>query len=90
MNKEEVNQKLYDHIHRFFKGHKITRTTWNKGPILKAFPDFCVYKIAPVLWLLPITQEERDFQIENGLDALEEQFEEKGLEYWNPARASVI
>jgi hypothetical protein len=47
MNREAVNQKLYDHIHQFFKGHKITRTTWNKGPISKALPDFCVFKITP-------------------------------------------
>jgi Suppressor of fused protein (SUFU) len=41
-------------------------------------------------WLLPITKDEKDFKTENGLDALEAKFEEKGLPYWRPERPSVI
>jgi hypothetical protein len=40
------------------------------------------------LWLLPITESERDYKMENGWDALEQQFEECGLDYLNPLRPS--
>ena len=42
------------------------------------------------LWLLPITQAEREFKAANGLDALEERFEQSGIEYWNPLRTSLV
>jgi hypothetical protein len=38
------------------------------------------------LWLIPITESERDYTIEHGWEKLEELFEEKGLDYLNPAR----
>jgi Suppressor of fused protein (SUFU) len=41
------------------------------------------------LWLLPITKEERDFKVVNGLEALESLFEERELECWDPHRSSV-
>lgn len=41
-------------------------------------------------WLLPITRSERDFKAQNGLEALEELFEERGLEYWRVDRESVV
>ena len=41
-------------------------------------------------WVIPITAEERAYAAERGLDALEQRFEEAGLEYWDPHRASVI
>jgi hypothetical protein len=37
----------------------------------------------------PITRQERDFKREHGPEALEERFEAAGLDYSNPARASV-
>lgn len=43
-----------------------------------------------VLWLLPITQREREFQIVHGLEALEQRFESAGLEYWRPDRGSLV
>jgi hypothetical protein len=42
------------------------------------------------LWLPPITSAERAFKVEYGLDALEQRFENCGLEYWNPERDSVV
>lgn len=42
-----------------------------------------------ILWLLPITERERAFKIKHGLEALEQRFENAGLEYWRPDRASV-
>jgi hypothetical protein len=44
---------------------------------------------AQLLWLMPITQTERDFKAEHGLDALEQRFEDSGTRYWDPNRASV-
>ncbi|HYR11256.1 MAG TPA: suppressor of fused domain protein [Longimicrobium sp.] len=42
------------------------------------------------LWLLPITKAEREFKAANGLDALEDRFEEGGIEYWNAHRRSMV
>lgn len=42
------------------------------------------------LWLIPITEAERDYKIEYGWERLEELFEEKGLDYINPNRESLI
>jgi len=48
------------------------------------------------LWLLPITNEERDFKSErdergeNGLEELERRFDAAGIEWWRPDRPSVV
>jgi hypothetical protein len=42
------------------------------------------------LWLLPITERERDYKVENGWDALEQRFEDGGLDYINPERTSCV
>ena len=41
-------------------------------------------------WVIPITAKERAYAADQGLDALEQRFEEAGLEYWDPHRASVV
>jgi Suppressor of fused protein (SUFU) len=41
-------------------------------------------------WMIPITAAERAYANERGLDALEQRFEEAGLEYLDPHRASVV
>lgn len=41
-------------------------------------------------WLIPITEKERDFKIENGCEALEQLFEEKQIEYLNPDRSCLL
>jgi suppressor of fused protein SUFU len=43
-----------------------------------------------VLWLLPITQAERDFKVAHGLEALEQRFDNSALEYWDICRKSVV
>lgn len=43
-----------------------------------------------VLWLLPITQAEKEYRHLNGLEALECRFEEVGLDYADPSRTSVV
>ena len=42
------------------------------------------------LWLLPISEAERDLKVSSGLEALESRFEETGLQYWQVDRASVV
>ena len=43
-----------------------------------------------VLWLLPITQAEREFKAASGQEALEQRFDEAALRYWDIRRASVV
>jgi hypothetical protein len=43
-----------------------------------------------VLWLLPITADEREFKLREGVEALEQRFDACGLEYWLPDRASAV
>jgi hypothetical protein len=43
-----------------------------------------------ILWLLPITATEREFKVREDVEALEQQFDACGLEYWDPGRASVV
>lgn len=47
-------------------------------------------KVVRVLWLLPITSEERAFKAAFGLRALEELFEKKGFNYLDPIRNPVV
>lgn len=42
------------------------------------------------LWVLPIASSERDFKAREGLEALEQLFEEYAIEFWNPNRPSVV
>ena len=41
-------------------------------------------------WLIPITEKERDYKMENGCEALEQLFEEGQLDYLNPNRSSLV
>ncbi|HEY1192384.1 MAG TPA: suppressor of fused domain protein [Gemmata sp.] len=43
-----------------------------------------------VLWLLPITLAEREFKILKGAEALEQRFDECGLEFWVPGRPPAV
>lgn len=42
------------------------------------------------LWLIPITKRELDFVLENGLEALENNFESSKFNYLDPRRGSVV
>lgn len=42
------------------------------------------------MWLLPITQAERDYKVEHGLEALEQRLESATALPTDPARASVV
>jgi hypothetical protein len=43
-----------------------------------------------VLWVLPITESERAFKVENGLEAIESAFDKCALPYWDFTRPSVV
>lgn len=45
---------------------------------------------AHVAWLLPISNAEREYIAENGLEALEQQFDQAKLKYWDVNRTSVV
>lgn len=45
---------------------------------------------ARLLWLLPITPAERDYQAENGLEALEQRFDRAAIHPTDVARSSVV
>jgi len=42
------------------------------------------------LWLLPISSAEHTFLLTNGVEALEQRFEDSALRYWEPGRKSVV
>ena len=42
------------------------------------------------LWLLPITEAERDFKVRHGLEALKSRFEQASIEYAEPYRSAAV
>ena len=42
------------------------------------------------LWLIPITETEVEYKKKNGLEALEEKFEENHFNYLDPYREGVV
>jgi len=42
------------------------------------------------LWLMPITESERDYKRVHGIEALEQQFDEVSVNYLDPTRQSVV
>ena len=89
---DDVCGVLDEHLRRFFAGRKVEVFTWPAGPIVEQNPHFRVLRVLHVefLWLLPITEPERDLKASSGLEALESLFDEAGLKYWQVGRASVI
>ncbi len=57
-------------------------------------PKFEVIERAPesrqILWVFPITADEKRLLLDSGLDALEERLESRNVEYWSPYRKSVV
>ena len=43
-----------------------------------------------VLWLLPVTQAERDYKVREGVEALEQLFDSHAIAYWDSRRPSVV
>jgi hypothetical protein len=42
------------------------------------------------LWLMPITKAERDYKKVQGIEALEQRFDDVSVDYLNPTRQSVV
>lgn len=41
-------------------------------------------------WFIPITEKERDYKVEYGIEQLEQLFEDQQLDYLNPARTCLV
>lgn len=57
-------------------------------------PEFEICNIGDthvhVAWMLPIAESERDFKMAQGVEALEQRFEDVGLEYWDVEPQAVV
>jgi hypothetical protein len=60
------------------------------GPDLERFQVPQTATEVRFLWLIPITEQERDFKKSQGLEALEVQFERAKFNYLDLERASVV
>ncbi|QMU30602.1 suppressor of fused domain protein [Adhaeribacter radiodurans] len=47
-------------------------------------------KVINCYWFIPITEKERDYKMGNGVEDLEQLFEEKQLDYLNPNRKELV
>jgi len=47
-------------------------------------------RIIKCYWFIPITEKERDYKIESGVEELEQLFEDKQLDYLNPNRKELV
>ncbi len=68
--------------------HLLVSLPYPFGPELEVVPGGSGNR--RVLWLLPVTQAERDYKARHGMAALEERFDAQALKYWDPRRASVV
>jgi hypothetical protein len=68
--------------------HGLVSLPYPWGPDL----EWCEWRggHAQLLWLLPITEAERDFKVEHGQEALEDRFHAARLDFTNPHRASLV
>ncbi len=68
--------------------HLLISIPYAYGPKLEwlQLPDICLR----FLWALPITSREAAFVELNGLESLEQKFDETTLDYLNPLRTSVV
>jgi hypothetical protein len=69
--------------------HALVSLPYPFGPELELFP-LADGGQGHLLWLLPITAEERQYKVEHGLQALETIFDTKGIRYWDAFRASAV
>lgn len=68
--------------------HFLVSKPYPFGPDLEICP--LIERHTHILWLLPITRAERELKVREGLEALEQRFDDAALEYWSIRRASVI
>jgi hypothetical protein len=60
------------------------------GPGLEVCESAGLRRLIRFLWLLPITQAEREYSREHGVEALERLFDDHAIEFWEPQRRSVV
>lgn len=60
------------------------------GPSLEVMRIDGTSKSVRCLWLVPVTLKEVEFAKRNGMEALEQKFEECGFDYVEPRRPSVV
>ena len=68
--------------------HGLLSLPYLHGPSLERFDD--AGRQVQILWLIPITQSERDFAARFGFEAVESRFESVDFDYANPHRSSVV
>jgi hypothetical protein len=68
--------------------HGLISRPYLDGPRLEQFQSQA--GLVECLWLLPITQAERQFKIDHGLEALEKRFEAAKFNYIDPLRTGVV
>lgn len=60
------------------------------GPKLELLDSDNGFKTISCYWLIPITLQERDYKIKNGLEALEAKFERSDFNYLDSNRKSIV
>ncbi len=68
--------------------HLLVSLPYPFGPDLQVVPSGSGHR--RVLWLLPVTQTEREYKMSHGLEALEKLFDSQAIEYWDLRRPSVV
>jgi hypothetical protein len=69
--------------------HGLISLPYRDGPTLETVGDQDGNLLLRCYWLLPITQSEREYKKRFGLEKLEALFDQHGLQYADPQRASV-
>jgi hypothetical protein len=67
--------------------HLLVSVPYPWGPDLEEL-DFSG-ELIRFLWLLPITEAEKNLRLAYGLEALEQRFDDAAIRYWDPERQSV-
>ena len=69
--------------------HGLISLPYRDGPKLEHFDSTVAGGPIRFLWLLPITEAERDYKKKFGIEALECKFD-TALDYWDPGRQSLV
>lgn len=71
--------------------HGLISLPYTYGPDLEYFSSSeTEQRSTRCLWLIPISESERNFKKSHGLNSLESLFQVKEIEYWNPDRDPVV
>jgi hypothetical protein len=70
--------------------HGLISLPYLDGPALQLLKLNDAIATVNCLWLIPITESERNYKTSHGVEALEQKFEERNFDYLNPLRNSVV